>query len=799
MTDITKLSYNLSPLLATQVATGAVTVDKSYTSLPESGAENTIYLIPDGSNDYLQYIWDGKWVCFGSTNGQGQLGIYQDNEGYLVIDQAPGLPRDSYTKEEIDSKLGEYTNTDIAHDNRIKAIEDDYLKDADKTALQEQITANTNAITLLTDGVDPVKIDGVKDLIEYVDEHGTEVTGMQDDITANADAISAEAARADAAEKALAGRVEALEAGKNAYVTADTALKAELKTYTDAAKAAAVETAKKYTDKTVDDNTAPPIVETVGGEAIVVHDSAERHPQSLFGGTVFCKNLLPYPYLDGDQVIKGIQFENGTNYLTLSGWIDGNEVKYLLGKLTLTAGDYTLSYVKNVSANGTLECILSLEAVVGGENLGSSFSIKDTSVVECYLKVYGVYGDASGGEGTVVLRVQLERGKNNTRFIQYSTEPRHLTRFRLSQEGENLWEKFTTSAVNGVTLTFGEDGAYILKGTCEKSGLFIVDPPTMLPAGTYSLVDYADGIFPNKHSVRTQVYFPDCWDDQQNQLGISLCTYNDENSKVLKTITINTPQLFQLRIRVAEGHTYDNCKLYPMFYKGGSSIPSPYNSYKTPTEWVIQEGLAGVQILPQYKTYANYNIENKTYIVSDEINLKNKQYIKRIKTQKLDGSENWHITNGVFYVVGLSALAAKSGGGVNAAGYEQIMSAKYEKNRSCSVSDVIYFANTEGDWAEEGITSEVAIARWKDFLSDNPIEICFVSKTPTIIPLTDEQISYFSSFIMNCPNSLITISKDASEEVTYKAPPGGITYVADTKLYIDNKFAELSAAILNQS
>lgn len=124
---------------------------------------------------------------------------------------------------------------------RIKTVEDDYLKAADKTALQEQITANANAITLLTDGADPDKVDGVKDLIDYVEKHGTEVTGIKSDIAANTKAISDEVARADAAEKALSGRINVLEAiDHNAYVAADTALKNELEGKINALPAAGI-------------------------------------------------------------------------------------------------------------------------------------------------------------------------------------------------------------------------------------------------------------------------------------------------------------------------------------------------------------------------------------------------------------------------------------------------------------------------------------------------------------------------------------------------------------------------------
>ena len=46
-------------------------------------------------------------------------------------------------------------------------------KEADEE-LQKQITDNKNTIELLTEGLDPEKIDGLKDLLDYVEEHGLE-------------------------------------------------------------------------------------------------------------------------------------------------------------------------------------------------------------------------------------------------------------------------------------------------------------------------------------------------------------------------------------------------------------------------------------------------------------------------------------------------------------------------------------------------------------------------------------------------------------------------------------------------
>lgn len=85
-------------------------------------------------------------------------------------------------------------------DTRIKAIEDDYLKAADKTELQNNINTVSGAVERLTNGVSAEEVDGVNDLIQYVKDHGTEVTGIKKDISDNATAIAEEVERAKGEE-----------------------------------------------------------------------------------------------------------------------------------------------------------------------------------------------------------------------------------------------------------------------------------------------------------------------------------------------------------------------------------------------------------------------------------------------------------------------------------------------------------------------------------------------------------------------------------------------------------------------
>lgn len=99
------------------------------------------------------------------------------------------------------------TEADNSLSARIKAVEDDYLKAADKEELQGNIDTVSGAVERLTNGVSAEEVDGVNDLIQYVKDHGTEVTGMKKDISDNASAIDGVAGRVTTAE----GKITAVE------------------------------------------------------------------------------------------------------------------------------------------------------------------------------------------------------------------------------------------------------------------------------------------------------------------------------------------------------------------------------------------------------------------------------------------------------------------------------------------------------------------------------------------------------------------------------------------------------------
>ena len=160
---------------------------------------------------------------------------------YARIEELEGLVGDDKVSEaiadavQVEKERAEGIEAGLRTD--VDAIKGDYLKTADKTELEGKIKSNTDAIALLTNGVDEKVVDGVNDLIAYVAEHGTEVTGMKADIKQNADDIDALEGRMTTAEGAIAlkaaqadlealdDRVEAVEGELN---TATTGLKARM-------------------------------------------------------------------------------------------------------------------------------------------------------------------------------------------------------------------------------------------------------------------------------------------------------------------------------------------------------------------------------------------------------------------------------------------------------------------------------------------------------------------------------------------------------------------------------------------
>lgn len=83
--------------------------------------------------------------------------------------------------------------------------------------------------------------------------------------------------------------------------------------------------------------------------------------------------------------------------------------------------------------------------------------------------------------------------------------------------------------------------------------------------------------------------------------------------------------------------------------------------------------------------------------------------------------------------------------------------------------------------------TEYTVDALKTYLRDNPITVVGLLKEPIVTELSSEDVQKILALHTNKPNTTIWNDQDAEMQVTY---------VADTKSYIDNKFKELSNAIV---
>ena len=183
----------------------------------------------------------------------------------------------------------------------------------------------------------------------------------------------------------------------------------------------------------------------------------------------------------------------------------------------------------------------------------------------------------------------------------------------------------------------------------------------------------------------------------------------------------------------------------------------------------------------------NYTL-NRIDDVKDELIVRadgTGQLTKRYVKIRLDDSNSWTLSenseasNGVFYVentYGIKRASALS----NYAIYTMYIGNVLNRNNLFDLSfKQIRFANAQNMTLEE----------WKNKLEEEAITLIGELEEPIVTELSSEEVQKILTLHTNKPNT--TIWNDQNAEMQ-------ITYVADTKTYIDNKMVELQALLLEK-
>lgn len=189
-----------------------------------------------------------------------------------------------------------------------------------------------------------------------------------------------------------------------------------------------------------------------------------------------------------------------------------------------------------------------------------------------------------------------------------------------------------------------------------------------------------------------------------------------------------------------------------------------------------QNGLPGVKV----DSDGNYTDNNGQQWICDEIDLERGKYVQRVGKYVFDGTEtasnDWLPT--IIVTMRSEGITGKTGTGKLMTNYVELV-----------------FSNQTGRWFGFGTTKwkvnnaeELKAFLKSKYDEGKPVEVQYILASPIERDLTPEEIAAYKALHTNYPTTVISNDESAYTEVSY---------VADTKNYIDKKFKELSQAIVN--
>ena len=314
--------------------------------------------------------------------------------------------------------------------------------------------------------------------------------------------------------------------------------------------------------------------------------------------------------------------------------------------------------------------------------------------------------------------------------------------------------KATTYA--GATYTPQDDGTVVVTGTVnadEDSVFHLVkkDDPIILPKGEYLFSGTEDG---SDKTYRMLIYGTD-W------------TFFATNKDEAARFSLDKETEIFVYIWVARG-TAINKVFYPMIRKA-SIEDDTFEPYVAKSTITVPHALRGIPV----SDGGNYTDDNGQQWICDEVDYARGVYVQRVKSVEYDGSDDeawWRYTSTGYEGFGMTVTDLMVGTRLN--GYCNRFPVHTDGTLGAGVwlganNDIIYMHNM----------AEVAadLESWRAWLSQNPTVVVYALATPVETPLSDA-LSLRSNYHHT------TVLNDGGAGMA-------VDYIADTKIYIDNKLS----------
>jgi len=285
-----------------------------------------------------------------------------------------------------------------------------------------------------------------------------------------------------------------------------------------------------------------------------------------------------------------------------------------------------------------------------------------------------------------------------------------------------------------------------------------------LPKGTYSVsfeMTFDDGTEHNQYMVVTEINADGSVKGQHSVLSGGVFTLQEGTLITLRRSTNAAATIKNLQIEAGNTAT----KYEP--YTGGTVT--------------LANGLPGIPVA----SGGNYTDADGQQWICDEVDLARGVYVHRLGHYIFDGStdEAW---DGVYTHDSKHYVRIKVPRG--SAQYTTPLFCNYSEMASWA-RDVICFINNFTEFIVGGNPMESvlsSVATFREYLASNPIELVYMLENPTESPLSETELAACRALHSVKPTT--TILNDSGAHMA-------VEYVADTKLYIDGKLAELVAAM----
>ena len=257
---------------------------------------------------------------------------------------------------------------------------------------------------------------------------------------------------------------------------------------------------------------------------------------------------------------------------------------------------------------------------------------------------------------------------------------------------------------------------------------------------------------------------------------LSYCVFTTDNNKTVSSVSGANNSAYAIL-------HYDKCGIFE-----GVLTEADFAPYEGQTLSVsTPDGLCGIPV----SSGGNYTDANGQQWVSDRVDFESGKYFQKVGSVVLDGSadEVWTLND---YGVFSCQTVAK-----NYNRKTKPLCSHYPTmvtSRSPEIPDktLAMYNQSSGSiynlWIHD--SSYTTVEELVSALAANPVTVQYVIKTEVETALTAEELVQYAALHTYKPNT--TVYNDSGAGMA-------LEYVADTKLYIDNKFNELAAAVVNNA